>query len=28
MTIFQAKQDKLKDPDTIFPGQELKIPVA
>lgn len=24
--IFEANQDKLKDPDLIHPGQELKIP--
>jgi LysM repeat protein len=26
MKIFKANQDKLKDPDKIFPGQELIIP--
>jgi LysM repeat protein len=26
MKIFNANQDKLKDPDKIFPGQELIIP--
>lgn len=26
--IFDANQDILKDPDKIFPGQELKIPGA
>jgi nucleoid-associated protein YgaU len=26
MKIFNANQDKLKDPDKIFPGQELVIP--
>lgn len=24
--IFEANKDKIKDPDKIFPGQELKIP--
>ncbi len=24
--IFEANKDKLKNPDTIFPGQELTIP--
>lgn len=24
--IFEANQDKIKDPDMIHPGQELKIP--
>ncbi len=24
--IFEANKDKLKDPDKIHPGQELKIP--
>lgn len=24
--IFEANRDKLKDPDKIFPGQELTIP--
>jgi nucleoid-associated protein YgaU len=24
--IFEANRDVLKDPDTIFPGQKLKIP--
>jgi len=24
--IFEANRDKLKDPDRIFPGQELTIP--
>jgi nucleoid-associated protein YgaU len=24
--IFEANQDKIKDPDKIFPGQVLKIP--
>jgi len=26
MKIFNANKDKLKDPDKIFPGQELIIP--
>jgi nucleoid-associated protein YgaU len=26
--IFEANQDKIKDPDLIHPGQELKIPAA
>ncbi len=26
--IFDANQDKIKDPDLIHPGQELKIPAA
>ena len=26
--IFEANRDKLDDPDTIFPGQELTIPSA
>ncbi len=26
MKIFEANKDKLKDPDKIFPGQELVIP--
>jgi nucleoid-associated protein YgaU len=26
--IFEANKDILKDPDKIFPGQELKIPGA
>ena len=26
MKIFNANKDKLKDPDKIFPGQELVIP--
>lgn len=26
MKIFEANKDKLKDPDKIFPGQELIIP--
>ncbi len=26
MKIFNANKDKLKDPDNIFPGQELVIP--
>jgi nucleoid-associated protein YgaU len=26
MEIFNANKDKLKDPDKIFPGQELVIP--
>lgn len=26
MKIFDANKDKLKDPDKIFPGQELVIP--
>jgi LysM repeat protein len=26
MKIFEANRDKLKDPDKIFPGQELIIP--
>lgn len=26
--IFEANRDKLKDPDKIFPGQELTIPVG
>ena len=28
MTIFNANKDQLKDPDTIKPGQVLKIPAA
>ena len=28
MRIFNANKDKLKDPDQISPGQELKIPPA
>jgi nucleoid-associated protein YgaU len=28
MRIFEANRDKLKDPDKIQPGQELKIPAA
>ena len=28
MTIFNANTDQLKDPDTIKPGQVLKIPAA
>jgi nucleoid-associated protein YgaU len=24
--IFEANRDILKDPDKIYPGQELKIP--
>ena len=28
MKIFNANKDKLKDPDKIQPGQELKIPAA
>ena len=24
--IYEANQDILKDPDTIYPGQKLKIP--
>jgi nucleoid-associated protein YgaU len=24
--IFEANKDVLKDPDKIFPGQQLKIP--
>ena len=26
--IFEANKDVIKDPDKIFPGQELKIPGA
>lgn len=26
--IFDANMDKIKDPDLIHPGQELKIPAA
>lgn len=26
--IFEANKDVLKDPDKIFPGQKLKIPVS
>lgn len=26
MVIFNANKDVLKNPDTIFPGQEIKIP--
>ncbi|HET6637245.1 MAG TPA: LysM peptidoglycan-binding domain-containing protein [Gemmatimonadota bacterium] len=26
--IFEANRDILKDPDRIYPGQELKIPAA
>ena len=26
MKIFEANQDQLKDPDKIFPGQDLVIP--
>ena len=26
MKIFEANKDKLKDPDKIFPGQDLVIP--
>jgi nucleoid-associated protein YgaU len=25
-SIFEANKDKIKDPDKIFPGQELTIP--
>jgi len=25
--IFEANQDTIKDPDKIFPGQEIKIPL-
>ena len=28
MSIFEANRDKLKDPNKIQPGQELKIPAA
>jgi nucleoid-associated protein YgaU len=28
MHIFEANKDKLKDPDKIQPGQQLKIPAA
>jgi nucleoid-associated protein YgaU len=28
MRIFDANKDKLKDPNKIIPGQELKIPAA
>ena len=28
MRIFNANKDKLKDPNKITPGQELKIPAA
>ena len=27
-TIYEANQDLIKDPDLIYPGQELKIPGA
>ena len=26
--IFEANRDTIKDPDLIYPGQELKIPSA
>ena len=26
--IYEANRDILKDPDKIFPGQKLKIPVS
>ena len=26
--IFEANRDIIKDPDKIYPGQELKIPAA
>lgn len=26
--IFEANKDKIKDPDAIRPGQELRIPTA
>ena len=26
--IFDANKDTIKDPDKIFPGQELKIPIG
>ena len=26
--IFEANKDIIKDPDLIYPGQELKIPSA
>ena len=26
--IFEANKDKIKDPDLIHPGQELRIPAA
>jgi nucleoid-associated protein YgaU len=26
--VFEANKDTIKDPDKIFPGQELKIPGA
>ena len=25
--IFEANQDTIKDPDKIFPGQEIRIPL-
>jgi nucleoid-associated protein YgaU len=28
MKIFEANRDQLKDPDTIKPGQVLKIPAS
>lgn len=27
-TIYEANKDLIKDPDLIYPGQELKIPGA
>ena len=27
-TIYEANKDVIKDPDLIYPGQELKIPGA
>jgi nucleoid-associated protein YgaU len=27
-TIYEANNDLIKDPDLIYPGQELKIPEA
>jgi len=27
-TIYEANRDLIKDPDLIYPGQELKVPTA
>jgi nucleoid-associated protein YgaU len=27
-TIYEANKDRIKDPDLIYPGQELKVPGA
>jgi len=27
-TIYEANKDLIKDPDLIYPGQELKVPRA